>query len=108
VPIRKAAKLSVANETMDEVSGSVRWALRDPSAKVQKSGEQKVKVEALSSLWLPEFDFSDCNELSDYFSYELEIDSEIVSSGTVLFCMPKHYNFTDPKLTIKREGQFVT
>jgi len=106
-PIKKAAQLSVANESMNKVSGTVRWALRDPSAKVLKSGEEKIAVEALSSLWLPEFDFSDCDELSDYFSYELEVDGKIVSSGTVLFCMPKHYNFLDPKLTVKREGEFI-
>jgi len=102
--IKKAAQLSVANETMQEVSGTVRWALRDSVGLVHKKGEEKVKVGALSSLWLPEFDFSEYDELSDYFSYELEVDGEIVSQGTVLFCMPKHYNFIDPKLTVKREG----
>ncbi|MDR2571333.1 MAG: glycoside hydrolase family 2 protein [Oscillospiraceae bacterium] len=107
-PIKKAAKLSVANETMSKASGIVRWALRDASAKVLKSGEDKISVEALSSLWLPEFDFSDCDELSDYFSYELEVDGNIVSSGTVLFCMPKHYNFKDPELTVKRDSKYIT
>jgi len=106
-PIKKAAKLSVANETMSDVSGVVRWALRRAAGEVQKSGEYKVKVKALSSLWLPELDFSDCDELSDYFSYELKVDGQIVSSGTVLFCMPKHFNFVDPKLSIKREGKFL-
>ena len=107
-PIKKATQLSIANETMNKVSGTVRWALRGPSAKIHKSGEEKIRIEALSSLWLPEFDFSDCDELSDYFSYELEVDGKIISSGTVIFCMPKHYNFLDPKLDIKREGSFVT
>jgi len=108
VPIKKAAKLSVANETMHKVSGVVRWALRDASAKVKMSGENKVSVEALSSLWLPEFDFSDCDELSDYFSYELEVDGKVVSSGTVLFCMPKHYNFVDPDLSVKLDEKYIT
>jgi len=107
-PIKKAAKLSVANETMSEVSGTVRWTLRDASAQIHKSGDFKIKVKALSSLWLPEFDFFDCDELSDYFTYELEVDGKIVSSGTVLFCMPKHYNFVDPKLNVKRKGNSIT
>jgi len=59
-------------------------------------------------LWLPELDFSGCDELSDYFSYELEVGGNIVSSGTVLFCMPKHYNFIDPKLSIVRDGKYLT
>jgi len=108
VPIKKAAQISVANETMQEITGTVKWALRDPSSKIKKSGEEKVSVKPLSSLWLPEFDFSDCLELSDYFSYELEIEGKTVSSGTVLFCMPKHYNFLDPKLTVKREENKIT
>jgi len=107
-PIKKAAKLSVANETMEQMTGAIRWALRDPSAKVLIDGEQKIKVKELSSLWLPEFDFSGSNELSDYFSYELEVNENVVSSGTVLFCMPKHYNFIDPRLSVKREGQYIT
>jgi len=107
-PIKKAAKLSVANETTSRVSGVVRWALRDAKAAVLKSGEHKVTVEALSSVWLPECDFSECDELSDYFSYEFEVKGEIVSSGTVLFCMPKHYNFADPKLSVKCDGMNIT
>jgi beta-mannosidase len=107
-PIKKAAKLSIANETMDKANGVVKWALRDPAAGIKNSGEERISVDALSSLWLPEFDFSSCDELSDYFSYELEIEGKTVSSGTVMFCMPKHYNFTDPKLTVKREGKKIT
>jgi len=107
-PIKKAAKISVANETTNGISGTVKWALRDPSAKILKKGEEKVGVKALSSLWLPEFDFSDCNELSDYFSYELEVEGKIISSGTAIFCMPKHFMFNDPKLTIERDGDMIT
>ncbi|MCL2662921.1 MAG: glycoside hydrolase family 2 protein [Oscillospiraceae bacterium] len=107
-PIKKTAQLSVANETMQEVKGIVRCALRDPSSKILKRGEEEVIVEPLSSIWLPKFNFSKCDELSDYFSYELEVDGKIVSSGTVLFCMPKHYNFLDPKLTVKRDKNKIT
>jgi beta-mannosidase len=107
-PIKKAAKLSVANETISEVAGVVRWALRNAKAAVLKSGEFKVKVKPLSSLWLSELDFSDCDELSDYFSYELEVEGKIVSSGTVLFCMPKHFNFVDPMLSATRTERSIT
>jgi len=107
-PIKKAAQLSVANETMSDISAIVRWALRNPLGEVLKSGEEKLKVSALSSEWLPEYDFSDCDELSDYFSYGVEVEGEVVSSGTVLFCMPKHYNFIDPKLSVTRDGKYIT
>jgi len=106
-PIRKAARLSVANETMAAVSGTVKWALREPSGKVRKSGEQAVTVEALTSLWLDELDFSDCDELSSYVSFSFETDT-VVSSGTALFCMPKHFAFMDPALKVTRNGDGIT
>ncbi|MCL2030452.1 MAG: glycoside hydrolase family 2 protein [Oscillospiraceae bacterium] len=107
-PIRKTARLSVANETRDAVRGTVRWVLRGPSAEVLRSGEQAVAVDALSSRWLEEMDFSDCDELAHYISYELTAGDETVSSGTALFCMPKHYKFADPKLTVARDGAVLT
>jgi len=106
--IKKAARLSVANETMNGLTGTVNWALRGPDAKIIKNGKKEISVDKLSSLWLEEFDFSDCDELSDYFSFEFESGGTIVSSGTVLFCMPKHYKFIDPKLSIRQNGNKVT
>ena len=32
------------------------------------------------------------------------MDGEIISGGSVLFSMPKFYNYRDPKLTVRREG----
>lgn len=107
-PIRKAVWLAVANETMSTVSGAVRWALRNASAEILHSGSQDVLVDALSSLSLSELDFSDCDELSHYFSFELLIGDETVSSGTALFCMPKHYRFEDPKLSAVRSGRLLS
>jgi len=107
-PIKKAARLCVANETLNLVYGTVRWALRDPFANILKSGNSVVTAGALSSIWLDELDFSDCCELSNYFSYELIVDDKIVSSGTALFCMPKHFEFADPKLKIERKGNEIT
>ncbi|MCL2865789.1 MAG: glycoside hydrolase family 2 protein [Lachnospiraceae bacterium] len=107
-PIRKSARLAVANETRNAVNGKVQWALRNQFAEILKSGEQNVSVNALSSLWLEDMDFSDCDELSHYFSYELEVEGVRVSGGTVLFCMPKHYNFVDPKLSVTQKDNFLT
>ena len=119
-PIRKAARLALANETMGAVSGTVRWALRDPSAGVISSGEQSVSADALSSVWLDEMDFTGCDELSNYLSYEFlaggdaggdadgdaggDAGGDVVSSGTSLFCMPKHFEFADPQLQVRRDG----
>ncbi|MCL2079947.1 MAG: glycoside hydrolase family 2 protein [Oscillospiraceae bacterium] len=107
-PIKKAARLAVTNDTRKDAQGLIRWALRKPSSDIIKSGEELISVPALCALWQDELDFSDCDELSDYFSYELEADGKIVSSGSALFCRPKHYNFADPKLAIERSGDNIT
>nr|AGS53126.1 beta-mannosidase [uncultured bacterium contig00040] len=107
-PIKKAARLNVANEALEPVSGVVKWALRDPSGGILKDGEASVDVPALTSLWLDAMDFSDCDELSHYISYEFLMGGKVVSAGTTLFCAPKHFNFIDPKLSVTRDGDALT
>ena len=103
-PIEKSARLHVANETRETVSGTVRWALRKASGEVILDGEQKVSVEPLSGVWLPKLDFSEYDELSVYISYSFEQEGAVVSENTSLFTAPKHFTFADPKLTWTREG----
>lgn len=103
-PIEKSARLHVANETMENVRGVVRWALRLASGEVILDGAEEVRVEALSGLWLPKLDFSSYDELEVYISYSFEQDGTVVSEGTSLFTAPKHFHFQDPKLCVRREG----
>ena len=43
-----------------------------------------------------------------YVSYELWSDGAKVSSGTALFCPPKHFHFADPQLSLTVEdGEIV-
>jgi len=102
--IIKSVKLSVSNETLYAFKGQVKWALRTPSSEIIKEGSADVSVEPLSALWLANMAFDDAILHENYVSYELvDKDGAHVSSGTVLFCMPKHFKFTDPKLTVTRE-----
>lgn len=103
-PIEKSARLHVANETMENVRGVVRWALRLASGEAVLDGEEEARVEALSGLWLPKMDFSSYDELEVYISYSFEQDGTVVSEGTSLFTAPKHFHFQDPKLCVRREG----
>ena len=108
VPIKKTAQLSVTNESMERVYGVVNWALRKASGEVVKQGSMPVVAEPLASVWLDKLDFSDCDELNDYFSYELLVKDKVVSGGTSLFTAPKHFNFEDPELALVREGDTLT
>ena len=103
-PVKNTVRLSVANETMQDQAGTVVWSLRDARSSVLKQGEQAVTVPALSSLWLDEMEFADMDRQSQYVSYALLQHGEVVSSGSVLLTWPKHFQFEDPKLTVRLEG----
>ncbi|MDF2590224.1 MAG: glycoside hydrolase family 2 [Anaerocolumna sp.] len=106
--IEKSAKLSVANETMNSVTGVVKWALRNNKAEILKSGESELTVPALSSVWLEKQDFSGFNELNTYFSFGFYVNDKCISEGTCLFTAPKHFEFIDPKLTALVNGESIT
>lgn len=103
-PIVKSARLHVANETFEPVSGLVTWKLRTAKGEILLVGEERVRVEPLSGTWIERHDFSSFNELEVYISYSLEVKGQVVSEGTSLFTAPKHFAFEDPKLSYTREG----
>ena len=92
-PVVSTATLCVTNETWDTVEDTVVWELRAPQGEVLRRGEAKVTVAPFSSFWLPVLDFSSYDYREVHLFYYLEKNG---SSGTVLFCAPKHYRFADP------------
>lgn len=104
-PIETSSHLCVANETLQEISGEVRWYLRDSHARVLESGKISVTIPQLSSQWCEKLDFHCTDFLNNYFSYEFIVDDICVSSGSALFTAPKHYHFKNPHLSYKiQEG----
>ena len=105
--VKKSIHLNVANESMEEKTVTVRWALRSRDASVIRSGSERVRVPALTSVWLEKEDCMDADLYTDYVSYECleEGTKEPVSSGTVLFCAPKQFRFADPHLFVEAEGE---
>lgn len=104
-PLKKSARLNVSNETMVPFTGTVYWSLRRPDASILVQGQQQVHVEPLSALWLPEQDYCDQDTYGCYYAYSLtDQEGRVVSSGTVLFCAPKHFHFQNPQLQVQLEG----
>jgi len=102
------AELTITNDTLSEFVGTVRSYLRDSYGTILESFEEKVKVAPLSALPLCERDFNKTDVSSNYYSYELVDNSgSIVSSGTVLFTAPKHFNFKNPELEAELEGDEI-
>ena len=107
-PIDVSADLHVANETGEPVNGTVKWSLRMPDSSVVQEGHVEVTVPAYGGTWLPHLNFNGQDPLKVHLEYALLIDGNIVSSGTSLFCAPKHYAFLDPELRVSVEGDVVT
>ncbi len=108
VPIDVSADLHVANETAETVNGTVKWALRMPDSSVVREGQFEVSAPAYGGAWLPHLDFNGEDPLKVHLEYSLTVNGSVVSSGTTLFCAPKHYAFADPKLTVAVDGDTVT
>ena len=75
---------------------------------VIKKDSINVDVDAMSSKWLDVVMLPDASLYQDHVSYRLIESGETVSQGSVLFCPPKHFDFSDPELTIKVENDEIT
>ena len=104
----KSIRLNVANETMKDAQVTVRWALRTPDAQIVRSGEESLMVPALTSVWLDKILFPEAQLRTNYVSYEMEMDGEILSEGTVNFSYPKYFAYMDPQLSCEAEGDVIT
>jgi beta-mannosidase len=100
--------MSVANETPAEFRGTVSWQLRTADGAVVKSGEVPVTVPAFSSVWLDKLVFDEASVTGHYFTCAFLCDGKEVSRSSALFCAPKHFDFVDPALSVKAEGDAVT
>ena len=94
---------NISNERRQPVSGVLRWSLRDNRAMVLASGEAAVSAGALSASDCLTLDLSahfpsEREKRSRYLAYELEEDGRIVSGGSSLFVMPKHFLFLRPDI----------
>ncbi|WP_010263572.1 beta-mannosidase [Treponema primitia] len=106
--IEKSFRLSVANETMEAKKLSVKWEIRDKTARVLKEKTIPVKVDALSSAWLDKVDVPDIALDDEYLSYHLYDGDTLVSEGTVIFSLPKFFHYEDPKLSYTIKGDIIT
>ncbi len=105
--IEKSIQLSVANETRKAEEVEVRWALRSNSGTIIREGKQHVTVPMLSSQWLEKVYFNDADIFNHYVSYALYVNDESISSGTVIFSLPKYFNYLDPELSYEVFGDEI-
>lgn len=102
------AELYVQNETMNDVDGKVVWKLFKSDGTELQSGKEDLKVNALSVAHIDEIDFKKTDVKSSYLWFAYEVNGETVSSGTVIFTKPKHFDFVDPELKATVNGDEIT
>lgn len=102
--LKKSIQLCVTNETLSEGTFTVEWELRNASSNILKESRQTITVEPLSAKWLEKVSLSEANPYTDYVSFRLIRDGEVLSCGSVLFGLPKHFHFEDPLLSYRVEG----
>lgn len=105
--VKKSIHLNVANETMEDITVLVKWALRDETASIIREGEKEISVPALTSAWLDKEDMMDADLYHNYVSYDCYKDGERISGGTVLFVAPKQFSFKNPELSLAVEGDEI-
>ena len=101
------AKLSVTNDTLADKDLTVRAYLRNSYGKVLDTYEWNIHVPSFSVVHLDQIDFNKTDVKENYYSYELVEAGEIISSGTVLFTAPKHFDFKNPEIEVKVEGDEI-
>jgi beta-mannosidase len=104
----KSFRLCVANETRDNRKTEVRWEIRDNTAAVRESGKENVTVKALSQAWLPKIERPELDIFTQYLSYALYEDGDLVQESTVIFSVPKFFRYQDPKLSYTVDGGAIT
>ena len=101
------AELTVTNDSREAIVGKAIGRLTTASGEVVKTYEFDVNVAPFSTETLPEIDFNKCDVRNLYYAFELVVDGEVISEGTVLFTAPKHFDFIDPALTARVEGDEI-
>lgn len=103
----KSIRLNVANETRQDKRVTVCWQLRRADAAVINSWQEELEVPALSAVWLEKQEFPEIDIWKEYVSFGVMEEGQEKSFGTVIFSYPKYFQYEDPKLKYRLEGDEI-
>ncbi|MDD2503485.1 MAG: glycoside hydrolase family 2 protein [Clostridia bacterium] len=101
----REVSIYVTNDTREPCRAKLCWKLYNEGLIVMQS-EKSIELDKFSSLEHLRLDLSnildsDEKKRSCYLEFILEIDGDVLSTGTVLFVPAKHFKFVPPKLQAK-------
>lgn len=105
--MEKSITLCVSNETMNDETVEVVWALRNNDSSIVETRSYEITVKALSSFWLEKVVFKNADIYTQYVSYDMYKNRKRISGGTVLFTAPKHFKFLNPELSFNIQGHEI-
>ncbi len=108
--MEKSIRLNITNETRDTIKGIVHWALRNTDSSIIREESTPVTVDPFSAKWMDKVLLPEADLRNNYVSFQLidEATKEVISDGTVIFGLPKYFNYSDPKLTASVNGDEIT
>ena len=101
------AHIFVNNDTLNKVSGFVIYKLIKNDGTILEEKKVPLTIDALSYNSLDEIDFNKTDVRNNYLWFGFEVDGKMISSGTVLFTKPKHFNFINPNLSVSVDGDKI-
>jgi beta-mannosidase len=96
-------ELHVTNDTLKEFNGTIAWRLINQNTGVLKEGTAEVRVNKLSAELIEKLNFSEQlktveEKRNTYFEFALYGEEGLISTNTILFVEPKHFEFKSPEI----------
>ena len=106
--VKKSVLFNISNETIVDKHAEIVWHVRKSDGTIQRSEKIGLDVPALSACSTARFELQDLDMFTEYVSCDLYLDGEWISGQTVLFVMPKYFEFENPGLTWEVKGDELT
>lgn len=98
-------EIHVTNETKETVNARIEWKLRKNTSEVLQEGTVIANVDGLKANLCETLSFEKLltkgNRRNTYVECTLFVNDKEISSTTLLFVKPKHFNFLNPELTFE-------
>ena len=105
---RKSLRFNVSNETRQTQKAEIRWQIRKNDGRILGQEKEYLEVPALTASFLPVRELPGLDPFTEYVSYELYLEGQWISGGSVMFIMPKYFEFLEPGLEYTLEGDEIT
>ncbi|MDR0999493.1 MAG: glycoside hydrolase family 2 protein [Clostridiales bacterium] len=101
------ADIYVTNDTFAQISGVLKWSLKDNDSTTIACGEESVVIEALCAQNCAQLNFStivkEFKPASNYLEFTLTAHGAVLGGGTVIFVPAKEFTFLNPRVSVSVE-----